>query len=455
VSNLRLVTSESVTEGHPDKVADQISDGVLDAILAQDPYGRVACETLVTTGLVIIAGEITTTCGVDYGRVARETIRKIGYTDPSTGFDDENCEIRTFIKEQSEDIAMGVNETSSREQGAGDQGMMYGYATAENDQFMPTPILLAHRLCEQLARVRKEGVLPYLRPDGKTQVTVEYNQDQPVRVHTVVVSTQHQKEVSQEQIRQDVIDQVILPVIPSGLMRSDLIVHVNPTGKFVLGGPAADCGLTGRKIIVDTYGGLGRHGGGAFSGKDPTKVDRSACYAVRHIAKNVVAAGLAKKVEIQVAYAIGVAEPVAIYVDDFGTGRVPTAKLEKAVRDLFDMRPRALIERLNLRRPIYQKTAAYGHFGRNESDFGWEALDYVEQLKKAVEVKSAPLKPAVKKTQKTAKAAGKKTSAALKSGAKATPETAKKVVKKAIKAAPKKISKKAQKATKTVKKRRT
>lgn len=391
MSKTRLVTSESVTEGHPDKVADQISDGILDAILAQDPMGRVACETLVTTGLVVVAGEITTRpeCRLDIQDIVRGTIRDIGYTSSNIGFDADTCGVIVTLDKQSPDIAMGVDETSSHEQGAGDQGMMYGYASNENPQYMPTPILLAHRLCERLAQVRKEGIVSYLRPDGKAQVTVEYDGDTPVRVHTVVVSTQHHPDVSQEQIARDVIENVIRPVIDPQLIDSSTIYHVNPTGRFVVGGPMGDSGLTGRKIIVDTYGGVGRHGGGAFSGKDATKVDRSACYAVRHIAKNVVAAGLASKVEIQVAYAIGVAKPVSIYVDDFGTAVISLDKLEGAVRELFDMRPRAIIERLKLRRPIFRKTAAYGHFGRDDQDFTWEALDYVDALKETTGVQTA------------------------------------------------------------------
>lgn len=393
----RLVTSESVTEGHPDKVADQISDSVLDAIMEKDPYGRVACETLVTTGLALIAGEITTTAKVDYPKIVRSTIEKIGYTDPSIGFDSKTCGLLTSIDEQSPDIAIGVNESEEREQGAGDQGMMYGYATEENEFYMPTPILLAHQLTRQLAKVRKEGTLTYLYPDGKSQVTVEYEGDSPKRVHTVVVSSQHRKEISQEQIREDIIAHVIKPVIDPSMIDNDTIFHVNPTGRFVVGGPVGDCGVTGRKIIVDTYGGVGRHGGGAFSGKDPSKVDRSACYAARHVAKNVVAAGLARRCEIQVAYAIGVAEPVSIHVESFGTETKPVPEIEKAVREVFDMRPKALIQRLNLRRPIYAMTAAYGHFGREEKEFTWEALDHVEALQSALNIKGADGKPAGKK----------------------------------------------------------
>ncbi len=402
-----LVSSESVTEGHPDKVADQVSDAVLDAILSKDKNGRVACETLVTTGLVVVAGEITynpkLVPQLDIADIARKTILRIGYDDPAIGFDGNCCGVITAIKPQSPHIAMGVDETASKAQGAGDQGMMYGYATDENSAFMPTPILLAHRLCERLAWVRRKGRIPYLRPDGKAQVTVEYAGKKPVRVHTVVVSTQHDPKVSQSQIRKDVIEHVIKPVIGARLLDSKTIYHVNPTGCFAEGGPKADCGVTGRKIIVDTYGGVGRHGGGAFSGKDPSKVDRSACYAARHIAKNVVAAGLARQVEIQVAYAIGVAEPVSLHVEDFGTATVDLVRLEKVIRELFDMTPRGIIERLKLKRPIYEKTAAYGHFGRTEADFAWEKLDYVSKLKRAFSDKasSAPAKKkAVRKKKK-------------------------------------------------------
>jgi len=378
-----LVSSESVTEGHPDKVADQISDAVLDAVLAKDKHGRVACETLVTTGLAVVAGEITTRAHLDIPKIVRDTLKRIGYTNSSYGIDADTCGVITSIDKQSPDIAMGVDQTASHAQGAGDQGMMYGFATDENSLYMPTPILLAHRLCERLARIRKKGVLPYLRPDGKAQVTMEYAEGKPVRVHTVVVSTQHAPDVKQKQIKADVTKHVIKPVLGSRLLDGKAIIHVNPTGRFVVGGPMGDCGLTGRKIIVDTYGGLGRHGGGAFSGKDPSKVDRSACYAARHIAKNVVAAGLAHKLEVQVAYAIGVADPVSIHVEDFGTGELPRERLEKIIHDVFDMRPRAIISRLQLQRPIYEKTAAYGHFGRKGKEFTWEALDSVDQLKRA------------------------------------------------------------------------
>ncbi len=372
-----LFTSESVTEGHPDKIADQISDAVLDAILAQDPMGRVACETLLTTGLVVVAGEITTSCYVDIPRVARETIRQVGYTRAKFGFDADTCGVITAIDEQSADIAMGVDNL-----GAGDQGLMFGYACTETPELMPLPITLAHRLTRRLAEVRKSGVLGYLRPDGKSQVTVRYAGGRPRSVETVVVSTQHSPEVSSAQIREDVIEHVIVPSIPPELLDRDRCVyHVNPTGRFVTGGPMGDTGLTGRKIIVDTYGGSCPHGGGAFSGKDPTKVDRSASYMARHVAKNVVAAGLAERVLVQVAYAIGVADPVSIMVDTYGTGKVPDSRLEEMIRRHFDFTPAGIIKYLNLRRPIYRKTAAYGHFGRSEPEFTWERTDRVKDLR--------------------------------------------------------------------------
>ncbi|MBK9303057.1 MAG: methionine adenosyltransferase [bacterium] len=373
-----LFTSESVTEGHPDKVADQISDSVLDAILAVDPNGRVACETLVTTGLAMIAGEITTQTWVDIPRIVRRTIRDIGYTSAAYGFDFETCAVVTSIDEQSPDIAMGVNPG-----GAGDQGLMFGYACRETDVLMPLPITLAHRLTRRLAAVRKNGTLPWVRPDGKSQVTVEYEGDRPVRVHTVVVSTQHDPDVPD--LRERIIAEVIAPELAAlDLDSTGVIHHVNPTGSFVVGGPQGDCGLTGRKIIVDTYGGSAPHGGGAFSGKDPTKVDRSACYAARWAAKNVVAAGLAERCQIQVAYAIGVAEPVSVMVTTFGTGRVPDDRLAQAVRKVFDLTPRGIIEALDLRRPIYRPTAAYGHFGRDEAGFTWERADRIAELQRAV-----------------------------------------------------------------------
>jgi S-adenosylmethionine synthetase len=372
-----LFTSESVTEGHPDKIADQISDAVLDAIIAQDPMGRVACETLLTTGLVVVAGEITTSCYVDIPRVARETIRNVGYTRAKYGFDYETCGVITAIDEQSSDIAMGVDAL-----GAGDQGLMFGYACDETPELMPMPITLAHRLTMKLAEVRKNGTIDYLRPDGKSQVTVRYVDGRPRSVETVVISTQHSPDVSNERIREDILERVIVPTIPAELLdRKRCVFHVNPTGRFVTGGPMGDTGLTGRKIIVDTYGGSCPHGGGAFSGKDPTKVDRSACYMARHAAKNIVAAGLAGRAMVQVAYAIGVAEPVSVMVDTFGTGKVANARLEALVRRHFDFTPAGIIKYLNLRRPIYRKTAAYGHFGRSEPDFAWERTDRVKDLR--------------------------------------------------------------------------
>jgi S-adenosylmethionine synthetase len=372
-----LFTSESVTEGHPDKIADQVSDAVLDAIIRQDPMGRVACETLLTTGLVVVAGEITTNCYVDIPRVARETIREIGYTRAKYGFDFETCGVIAAIDEQSSDIAMGVDNL-----GAGDQGLMFGYACNETPELMPLPIMLAHKLVMRLSERRKSGAIDYIRPDGKSQVSVRYVDGKPVAVETVVVSTQHSPEVSNEQIRADLIEQVILPTIPAEMIdRKKCVFHINPTGRFVTGGPMGDTGLTGRKIIVDTYGGSCPHGGGAFSGKDPTKVDRSACYMARHVAKNVVAAGLADRAQVQVAYAIGVADPVSIMVDTFGTGKVPNARLEELIRRHFDFTPTGIIKYLNLRRPIYKKTAAYGHFGRPEPDFTWERTDRVKDLR--------------------------------------------------------------------------
>ncbi|PTL35836.1 methionine adenosyltransferase [Candidatus Methylomirabilis limnetica] len=373
-----LFTSESVTEGHPDKIADQISDAVLDAIFAQDPYGRVACETLVTTGLAFVAGEISTKCYVDIPKVVRETIRDIGYTRAKYGFDYETCGVISAIQEQSPDIALGVDV-----QGAGDQGLMFGYASDETPELMPIPIMMAHKLCRRLAEVRRTGILDYLRPDGKSQVTVEYVDGKPHRIDTVVISTQHSAEVQLKQIREDVIEQVILPVLPRELVDLDLITyHINPTGRFVIGGPHGDTGLTGRKLIADTYGGVGSHGGGAFSGKDPTKVDRSASYNARYIAKNFVAAGLAQKCEIQLAYAIGIADPVSVLVDTKGTGMIPDEELMKMVRPHFELTPAGMIKALDLRRPIYKQTAAYGHFGRTEPDFTWERTDKAEDLKK-------------------------------------------------------------------------
>ncbi|MDE2322818.1 MAG: methionine adenosyltransferase [candidate division NC10 bacterium] len=375
---LYLFTSESVTEGHPDKIADQISDAVLDAIFTQDPYGRVACETLVTTGLAFVAGEISTKCYVDIPRVVRETIRDIGYTRAKYGFDYETCGVINAIQEQSPDIALGVDI-----QGAGDQGLMFGYASDETPELMPMPIMLAHKLARRLAEVRRTEILDYLRPDGKSQVTVEYLDGKPNRIDTVVISTQHSAEVPLKQIREDVIEQVILPILPKALVDLDSITyHINPTGRFVIGGPHGDTGLTGRKLIADTYGGVGSHGGGAFSGKDPTKVDRSGAYNARYIAKNFVAAGLAKKCEVQLAYAIGVADPVSVLVDTKGTGAIPDEELMKMVRTHFELTPAGMIKALDLRRPIYKQTAAYGHFGRTEPDFTWERTDKAEELKK-------------------------------------------------------------------------
>jgi S-adenosylmethionine synthetase len=372
-----LFTSESVTEGHPDKIADQVSDAVLDTVLAQDPTGRVACETLLTTGLVVVAGEITTSCYVDIPRVARETIREVGYTRAKFGFDHETCGVITAIDEQSGDIAMGVDKL-----GAGDQGLMFGYACTETEELMPLPITLAHRLCLRLTQVRKSGQLPYLRPDGKSQVSVRYVDGKPVSVETVVISTQHGPETGLSKIREDMIEQVIRPTIPKHLIDGNKIVyHVNPTGRFVTGGPMGDTGLTGRKIIVDTYGGSCPHGGGAFSGKDPTKVDRSACYMARHVAKNVVAAGLAERAQVQVAYAIGVADPVSIMIETFGTGKVPNSQLEQLIRRHFDFTPAGIIKYLDLRRPFYRKTAAYGHFGRSEPEFTWERTNRIKDLR--------------------------------------------------------------------------
>ncbi|PWU21995.1 MAG: methionine adenosyltransferase [Candidatus Rokuibacteriota bacterium] len=371
-----LFTSESVTEGHPDKIADQISDAVLDGILAQDPTGRVACETLLTTGLVVVAGEITTSCYIDIPKIARETIKGVGYTRAKFGFDYETCGVITAIDGQSPDIAMGVDNL-----GAGDQGLMFGYACTETDELMPLPITLAHKLVQRLTAVRRAGELDYLRPDGKSQVSVRYVDGKPVSVETVVISTQHSPDVTLEKIREDVIERVILPTIPAHLLDGRVTYHINPTGRFVTGGPMGDTGLTGRKIIVDTYGGSCPHGGGAFSGKDPTKVDRSACYMARHVAKNIVGAGLAERAQVQVAYAIGVADPVSIMVETFGTGKVPTVSLEAMVRRHFDFTPAGIIKYLNLRRPIYRKTAAYGHFGRTEPEFTWERLDRVQDLR--------------------------------------------------------------------------
>jgi S-adenosylmethionine synthetase len=378
-----LFTSESVAEGHPDKVADAISDSILDAIIAQDKNCRVACETLVTTGLAFIAGEITTDCYVDMPQIVRDTIRDIGYCSSQMGFDCQTCSVLTSIDRQSPDIAQGVNagEGLYKEQGAGDQGLMFGFATDETRELMPMPILFAHKLCKQLATVRKNGILDFLRPDGKSQVTIEYENGTPKRVDTVVLSAQHEPDVSYDDLQEGIIEEVIKKVIPPEMTDTDTRYFINPTGRFVIGGPMGDCGLTGRKIIVDTYGGQGSHGGGCFSGKDPSKVDRSASYMGRHIAKNIVAAGLSKKCEIQIAYAIGVAEPVSVMVDLMGTGRVPKQKVEQIVKEVFDLRPAAIIEYLDLLRPIYRQTAAYGHFGRSETEFSWENTAMAEVLK--------------------------------------------------------------------------
>jgi S-adenosylmethionine synthetase len=371
-----LFTSESVTEGHPDKIADQISDSILDAILAQDPMGRVACETLVTTGLAIIAGEITTSCYVDFPKIVRDTIREVGYTRAKFGFDAETCAVLSSIHEQSPDIAQGVDPG-----GAGDQGLMFGYACRETEELMPLPIMLAHKLVKGLSCARRDGVLDYLRPDGKSQVSVEYDNGKPVRVDTVVVSTQHSSVVSNETLREDIVDKIVSRVIPEGMRDSKTRILINPTGRFVVGGPHGDAGVTGRKIIVDTYGGAAPHGGGAFSGKDPTKVDRSACYMARYVAKNVVAAGLADRCMVQLAYAIGVAEPVSVLIDTYGTGQIDDEKTAELVRGNFKLTPRGIIETLDLRRPIYKKTAAFGHFGRTEPEFTWERTDKADALR--------------------------------------------------------------------------
>ena len=377
-----LFTSESVTEGHPDKMSDQISDAILDAVLAQDPDGRVACETLVTTGLVIVAGEISTSCYVDIPKIVRETIKEIGYDDPKMGFDWQSCAIMTSIDEQSQDISRGVTDTSEHEQGAGDQGLMFGYASNETPEFMPLPITLAHKLTQKLAEVRKKNIIDYIGPDGKSQVTVEYKNGTPTRVEAVVIATQHKEDVTHEQLKSDMIETVIKQIISPDMLDENTKFHVNETGSFVLGGPQADCGLTGRKIIVDTYGGVGSHGGGCFSGKDPSKVDRSGSYAARHVAKNIVAAGLADKCEVQVAYAIGVARPLSVMIYTFGTNKIDEHRIEELVQTHFDLRPKVIINRLDLRRPIYKKTASYGHFGRDDPDFTWERIDVADALRK-------------------------------------------------------------------------
>jgi S-adenosylmethionine synthetase len=383
-----LFTSESVTEGHPDKIADQISDAILDACLEQDPYSRVACETLTATGFVVIAGEITTKAYVDFQTLVRGVVAAIGYDNALYGFDSNTCAVISSINKQSGDIAMGVDTG-----GAGDQGMMFGYATNETEELMPAPISLAHKLTRQLSDVRKSGKMPYLRPDGKSQVTVEYNAEgKPVRIDAVVISTQHAETISNEELRADILKHVIQTVLPAELLDENTKYHINPTGRFVIGGPMGDSGLTGRKIIVDTYGGMGRHGGGAFSGKDPTKVDRSAAYMARYIAKNIVAAGLADRCEVQLAYAIGVAEPVSVLVDTFGTGKVPSSKLEELVRGNFKLTPKSIIESLNLRRPIYRRTAAYGHFGRADKEFTWEATDKAASLREQAQLATTAAK---------------------------------------------------------------
>ncbi|MDR3748496.1 MAG: methionine adenosyltransferase [Acidobacteriota bacterium] len=386
-----LFTSESVTEGHPDKIADQISDAILDACIKEDPYSRVACETLTATGLVVIAGEITTKAYVDFQSLVRGVVASIGYDNALYGFDSNTCAVISSINKQSGDIAMGVDTG-----GAGDQGMMFGYASNENADYMPTPIALAHKLCQRLTEVRKNGTLPYLRPDGKSQVTVEYDENhKPVRIDAVVISSQHSETISTEELRADILKHVIQAGLPEEMLDENTKYHINPTGRFVIGGPMGDTGLTGRKIIVDTYGGMGRHGGGAFSGKDPTKVDRSACYMARYIAKNIVAAGLADRCEVQLAYAIGVADPVSVLVDTFGTAKVDEAKISELVRANFKLTPKGIIESLNLRRPIYRKTAAYGHFGRNDADFTWEKTDKAAALREQAGVTEAKSQKAV------------------------------------------------------------
>lgn len=379
-----LFTSESVCEGHPDKVADQISDAILDACIKDDPLARVACETLVTTGLIVLSGEITTTSSANFSEIARETVKRIGYTDSDLGFDFRGCGILTSFNKQSPDIAMGVNEKENKELGAGDQGIMFGYASHETEELMPLPIMLAHRIVRELKRLRNSGTLKYLRPDGKAQVTIEYNENNiPVRIHTIVISTQHNPDVSQDTIRHDM-RELVDRIAPKHLIDDKTLFYINPTGRFVVGGPNGDCGLTGRKIIVDTYGGMGRHGGGAFSGKDPTKVDRSAALAARYAAKNIVASGLADRVEIQISYAIGISHPISIKVDTFGTGKVPEFKIAEAIPQVFNLSPKGMIDMLDLRRPIYLPTAFGGHFGRNEPEMTWEKTDRVEALLKEI-----------------------------------------------------------------------
>jgi len=381
MSNTQVITSESVSEGHPDKIADQVSDTVLDAVLAQDPAGRVACETLVKTGMVILAGEITTSAMLDTENLVRHKVRDIGYDDPAIGFDWQTCAVLTAIGKQSADIAQGVDEGDDKEQGAGDQGMMFGYATDETDVLMPAPITYAHRLVKRQSELRKKRVLPWLRPDAKSQVTCRYSDNALASVDAVVLSTQHDPDIAHSDLQEAVMEEIIRPVIPPELLRNDTKFYINPTGRFVIGGPVGDCGLTGRKIIVDTYGGVARHGGGAFSGKDPSKVDRSAAYACRYVAKNIVAAGLAKRCEVQVSYAIGVAEPTSVNVDTFGTGTIPDERIASLVMEHFDLRPRGIVSMLDLLKPIYQTTAAYGHFGREEPSFSWERTDKAEALR--------------------------------------------------------------------------
>lgn len=377
-----LFTSESVTEGHPDKICDQISDAILDEFLKQDPDSRVAVETMTTTGIVVVAGEVTSKAKFDIQEVVRKTIREIGYDNPQYGFDADSCSVLVSLHSQSSDISQGVSSNENKEQGAGDQGLMFGYATNETEEMMPMPIMLAHKLTKQLAEARKNKNIPWARPDGKSQVTVEYEDGKPKKIEAIVISTQHSPEISSEQVKKEIIEKVIKPVCGK-LWHDKIKVHVNPTGRFVIGGPPGDAGLTGRKIIVDSYGGMGRHGGGAFSGKDPSKVDRSACYMCRYIAKNIVVAGLAERCEVQVAYAIGVAEPVSLMVSTFGTSKIPEEQIENLVRKHFDMRPASIISQLKLKRPIYKKTAAYGHFGRNEPEFSWEQTDKADILRKA------------------------------------------------------------------------
>ena len=383
MSRMQLLTSESVSAGHPDKMADQISDTILDAILAQDKHGRVACETLVKTGMVIVAGEVTTNAVVDIEELVRQRVKAIGYDDPSYGFDGETCAVMIALGKQSADIAMGVDESDAHEQGAGDQGMMFGYATRETDVLMPAPINLSHRLVERHAQVRAAGTLPWLRPDAKSQVSVRYEDGKPVGIDAVVLSTQHDPDIGTADLREAVMEEIIKPGLPANWLGNETLYHINPTGRFVIGGPVGDCGLTGRKIIVDTYGGLGRHGGGAFSGKDPSKVDRSAAYACRYVAKNVVAAGLAERCEVQVSYAIGVAEPTSVSIETFGTAHIDEDRISDLIRAHFDLKPRGIVHMLDLLRPIYSKTAAYGHFGREDPDFTWEKTDRADALRDA------------------------------------------------------------------------